>query len=58
MEHGPVRAWGHGATSPGSARRQRAQQPWAQHFSLGLHAVSLWQLVPQLVPLALPARGQ
>lgn len=51
----------HGDTQsalPGSACTQRAQQLRVQHFSPGLHAVSLWQLIPHLAALALPARGQ
>lgn len=46
------------AALPGWARRQRVQQPWVQHFSPAPHAVSLRQLIPQLAPMAMPARGQ
>lgn len=51
----------HGDTQsalPGSACTQRAQQLRVQHFSPGLHVVSLRQLIPHLAALALPARGQ
>lgn len=51
-------ARGHPGALPGWAGVQRAQQPRVQHFCPGLHTVSLRQLILQLVPAGLPARGQ